>query len=291
MSKTNIRAAVKPIVQNSLAVRIVFRVVVGVASLSLSGAATLHAQSSPASAAPTHEQSTKPHKLSEAPGYLASGELNFLEVLPPVPVLQSPDDEADVDILRKWQQPANSQRWVLAVADATQSYSQFDSAFGSTISAASTPLLVHLLDRVEGDVGSSLVQAKQYFKRARPYQRLQLDHVCQRTQAPEDSYPSGHATYGWAVSLVLAQVAPDRAQAVLARGREFGESRIVCANQYPSDVAGAQILATAALGMIGSKPEFKRDLSCAKQEHEVTLKTRDQIDPVCKSLSNQAVNR
>jgi acid phosphatase (class A) len=217
--------------------------------------------------------------------------LNFLEVLPPFPALKSPDDEADVDILRKWQQPAGSQRWLLAVADATQSYSQFDSAFGSAIGATSTPLLVHLLDRVEGDVGSSLVQAKQYFRRARPYQRLQLDNVCQRTQAPEDSYPSGHATYGWAVALVLAQVAPDRAQTVLARGREFGESRIVCANQYPSDVAGAQILATAALGRIGSKPEFKRDLSCAKQEHEVTLKTRDQIDTACKVLLAQAINR
>jgi acid phosphatase (class A) len=237
--------------------------------------------------------SSSPRSSSRATGYLPDGDVNFLQIIPPYPALQSKEDQADVAVLRQWQQPGDSPRWKLAQADAELSYSRFSEAFGSEVSARKAPLLVHLLDRVEAD--TSLRGAKSYYHRPRPYQRFHFDHVCgfafppypEASPSEGNSYPSGHTTFGWSAALVLAQVAPDRAQTILARGIEYGESRIVCAVHYPSDVLAAELFVNAAFGKLSEQPEFKRDLSCAQQEHAVALKTRDQISAECLSLRNQ----
>jgi acid phosphatase (class A) len=229
-------------------------------------------------------------------GYLKPGEMpNFLQILPPVPVRQSKEDEADVALLRLWQQPGNSPRWQLAQADADPVYSRFSEAFGGDIDPAKTPLLSHLLDRVEADMSGPLGQAKDFYHRPRPYQRFAMEHVCGFASAPApesspktgNSYPSGHATFGWSTALVLAEVAPDRAQTILARAREYGESRMVCAAHFPSDVLGAELLVTAVFSRLQGVVDYNRDLKCAQQEHAVALKTKEQLSPACLVLRTQ----
>ena len=41
----------------------------------------------------------------------------------------------------------------------------------------------------------------------------------------DGSYPSGHSALGWGWALVLAELNPDRADALFQRGRDFGQSR------------------------------------------------------------------
>ncbi len=95
-----------------------------------------------------------PHINSALPrtkvaGYLQGREPDFLDILPPYPAFDSMQDKTDVAMLRQWQQPDDSPRWKLANADVKMSYDRFAPAFGAEISPASTPLLIHLLDRVE----------------------------------------------------------------------------------------------------------------------------------------------
>ncbi len=58
------------------------------------------------------------------------------------------------------------------------------------------------------------------------------------------SFPSGHATYGYAGSLVLAVLAPERYQQMIARAAEYGEDRILMGAHYAMDVLGGRTLAT-----------------------------------------------
>jgi len=94
------------------------------------------------------------------------------------------------------------------------------------------------------------------------------------------SYPSGHAALGWAWALVLSEIAPEQANAILARGRAFGESRNVCNVHWRSDVEASRFIATGVVAVLHSDPAFRADLEAAKTDlaaaHAKGLKpTRD----------------
>jgi hypothetical protein len=57
------------------------------------------------------------------------------------------------------------------------------------------------------------------------------------------SYPSGHTTYGYTGSLLLALMVPQRYQQMVARGAEFGNDRIIIGAHYAMDVLGGRALA------------------------------------------------
>jgi hypothetical protein len=57
------------------------------------------------------------------------------------------------------------------------------------------------------------------------------------------SYPSGHTTYGYMGSLVLAVVFPERYQQMITRGAEYGNDRILMGAHYAMDVIAGRTLA------------------------------------------------
>ena len=57
------------------------------------------------------------------------------------------------------------------------------------------------------------------------------------------SYPSGHTTYGYTGSLLLAILVPQRYQQMIARGAEYGNDRIIVGAHYAMDVLGGRTLA------------------------------------------------
>jgi hypothetical protein len=58
------------------------------------------------------------------------------------------------------------------------------------------------------------------------------------------SYPSGHTTYGYTGSLLLAILVPQRYQEMVTRGAEYGNDRIIMGAHYAMDVLGGRTLAT-----------------------------------------------
>jgi hypothetical protein len=57
------------------------------------------------------------------------------------------------------------------------------------------------------------------------------------------SYPSGHTTYGYTGSLLLAILIPSRYQQMIVRGAEYGNDRILMGAHYAMDVLGGRTLA------------------------------------------------
>lgn len=57
------------------------------------------------------------------------------------------------------------------------------------------------------------------------------------------SYPSGHTTYGYTESLLLALLVPGRYQQMIARAAEYGNDRIIVGAHYAMDVLGGRALA------------------------------------------------
>jgi hypothetical protein len=65
--------------------------------------------------------------------------------------------------------------------------------------------------------------------------------VMDLTDSP--SYPSGHTTYGYTVSLILGLLVPERYPQMIVRGAEYGNSRILIGAHYAMDVLGGRTLA------------------------------------------------
>lgn len=57
------------------------------------------------------------------------------------------------------------------------------------------------------------------------------------------SYPSGHTTYGYTGSVLLAVLVPERYAQMITRGAEYGNDRILMSSHYIMDVMGGRTLA------------------------------------------------
>jgi PAP2 superfamily len=71
------------------------------------------------------------------------------------------------------------------------------------------------------------------------------------------SFPSGHTTYGYMGSLVLAELVPDRFQEMVARAAEYGNDRIIMGAHYAMDVLGGRTVATYDLAhLLANDPAY-----------------------------------
>jgi acid phosphatase (class A) len=163
-------------------------------------------------------------------------------------------------------------RWTLAQADVptlpSAMLKNFSCAAGVEMTPQNAPKLTMLLSRVGVDSGRQVASVKDVFKRKRPY-LIDEGQICvPKTDALAASpdYPSGHATWGWAIGLILAELAPDKATPILARGRQFGESRVVCGVHSVSAVEAGRTNGAALVATLHGDAAFRADLEAARLE-------------------------
>jgi acid phosphatase (class A) len=109
---------------------------------------------------------------------------------------------------------------------------------------------------------------KHYFSRARPFIASSdvQPTVPVKPGDAYDSYPSGHATFGYMSAILLAQMVPEKRDALFARGREFGANRVVDGVHYPSDVEAGRIDGTLVAAALWPAPISRRPLPRRKQK-------------------------
>jgi membrane-associated phospholipid phosphatase len=116
-------------------------------------------------------------------------------------------------------------------------------------------------------VATTVNAAKPVWRRKRPFL---IDHgpICQPREQVADSYdyPSGHTSWGTSVALVLAELMPDRATEILARGRAYGDSRYICGAHNISAVEAGRFAAASIVARLHGDPAFRRDLEAARME-------------------------
>lgn len=216
-------------------------------------------------------------------GYFEPGQqLDARVFLPAAPSAGSARDEADRRTFRETRALEGTSRWDLAIADVPISTDDlikiFECALGAPISPAAVPRLWTIIDRLAVDGDGVVGPAKVSFARRRPSAN-DPGAVCQSREALDHSfdYPSGHATYGWLVGLLLAELAPDRATALLTRARAYGESRIVCGAHNASAVDAGVMTGSAMLAALHGSAAFRDDMEVARRE--LTL-ARAEASPV-----------
>jgi acid phosphatase (class A) len=214
-------------------------------------------------------------------GYLTPEAFNILPVLLPPPVKGDARYAADRAIFKTTRAWIGTPRWDLATADVqgkpADMLRNFSCAAGVTLTPDDAPKLVALVIRAGKDTGRETNLAKDADKRLRPFlvDKVPDAKVCQPVKELADSYdyPSGHTTWGWTWATILAELAPDHAAAILARGRAYGESRVVCGAHNASAVEAGRLSASVTLTAVRATAAYKADLAAAQAELDALRKS------------------
>ncbi len=204
-------------------------------------------------------------------GYLKPGAFDVLAILPSAPTSTDPRGVADRTIFKTTRALQGSPRWTMATNDVKSApadlFRDFSCAMGIALTTENAPRTTALLRRAMFDTARQTNTAKTFYKRQRPF-LIDRGPICQPAAEVADSYdyPSGHTTAGWTIATLLAEIAPDRATALLARGRAYGESRIVCGVHNASAVEAGRLSAASTLTAMQRDPAFIADLTAASQE-------------------------
>lgn len=207
-------------------------------------------------------------------GYLPPADIpDSLSLLPAAPELGSASFALDLTYAQKSFSLRNTAAWALAIQDADLGFPNTASTYACTlgvpIDEQHTPHLLQLLKKVKQDAGAATGAAKERYKRPRPFMinEAQFCTPDERTKLEADgSYPSGHNAIGMAWGLILAEIAPAQANAILARAQAYGMSRVVCNVHWYSDTLWGRYLAAYTVAKLHSNPHFQDDLSDVKEE-------------------------
>lgn len=204
--------------------------------------------------------------LSETP--------DSLSILPPPPAVDSIAFLADKAAYEKGRSLKGTARWQQAINDADLSDANigkpFSQALGVEISAQKTPITYDLLKKIRTDSGDYATKlAKEKYMRPRPFMFFGT-----QTCTPKDeeglrkngSYPSGHTAIGWTTALILTEIRPERANALLKRAYEFGQSRVICGAHWQSDVNSGVMMGASEVARLHADKGFMEQLQQAKSE-------------------------
>lgn len=227
----------------------------------------------PGTAAVTPAQTAAAPTTARPIGFLTAETIpNAIATIPVAPKEGEARNTLDWEIFRKTRALEGTPRWDLAKND--DSYKpadllkDFSCAVGVTLTPENSPALIGILGRTTMDAGMAAEAAKQLYRRTRPFVH-NPGNICIDREggiAKSFDYPSGHASLGWAAGLVIAQLAPEHATPVLARGRAYGESRVVCGVHNMSAVEAGRTNAAGVFAALQGSDAYRAELTKAKAE-------------------------
>lgn len=202
---------------------------------------------------------------AESLHYVEQSALDAVVLLPPPPAADSEETKAELETILRLQETRTSAQAARAKADAKIEMQSFRAAIGPWFTPENLPLLTQLLKNVEKDSKCYSDGAKSVFGRQRP------KFVHKKVKAliegqDEASYPSGHATRGMLMAIILTELSPENAAAIMNRGWELGWNRVIAGVHYPSDVVAGRVLGKAIARAMMVNPAFKQDFEKAKAE-------------------------
>ena len=231
--------------------------------------------------------------LQADPVYLSPDQIDSIALIPPPPAAGSDADRHDLEAVLAAQRAAHADHTTArAVGDAEINCLRVGSALVAAKPGTEKPgtdaalpraltngegaAAVEFASRAALQVAVATGPAKRYWHRPRPYMASaeveRLGDVAPGYPIPPvmagerdiSSYPSGHTAFGMACAIVFAQMVPEQRAALFARGRVYGESRIVVGAHYPTDVEAGRVIGAAASALMLKNPLYQDDLRKAR---------------------------
>ncbi len=182
--------------------------------------------------------------------------IRFKSIIPGPPALHSPESDQDFATLETLQK--NRTAAECARAKEEQSLINparfFQEPRGPLTEAEAQATLPFINEAMEKS-RQVLWDAKNFWSRPRPYITDKKLHPCVKLEN-SSAYPSGHSGTGELVARILSDVFPSKKEALLARGVEIGQDRLIGGVHHPSDVRDARILVDRVYEELQQNPEY-----------------------------------
>ena len=202
--------------------------------------------------------------------YLIAGEPAAATLLAPPPLIDSPEQAADMAEVKAVYHAAGEADKQAAYSEKKFSVFNFTTAVGSFFVETNLPKTAAFFEKVQLDAESVTDAGKDYFHRPRPYS---TDPTLINGKLEKSfSYPSGHSTESMVLGLVLAEADPAQHDAILAHARTMGWHRIQIARHYPTDIYAGRVLAQAIVGEMNKSETFEKELAEVRAEIEAARK-------------------
>ncbi len=213
--------------------------------------------------------------MREPPHYLDGDVAPFVAIFAPPPPRGSAGERAELDALLALQRSRSPAEVAAAQADRKTELTRFAAALGLEPGAlARLPHVMRLAHDVEDQERPYVRAAKHHFQRLRPREVEPSIHPCIDDVASDQSYPSGHSTFGWTMGYLLADMLPERSAQLLARSAEYARQRMVCGVHFPSDLEAGQRGAAWLMERMRRNPSFVADRDGAALELRAALAQR-----------------
>ena len=206
--------------------------------------------------------------LAKQPVLLQPGIFVPAQTLPAPPPDNSPEAIAERDYIKAAYRDATPAQREAAQRDAANESVRL---FGDTLPGFDLdqlPGTKALFKTVRANEQTQTGAFKTYFNRQRPYQ---VDGSITPCLPPKNfdinaSDPSGHTTMAFSSAIILANLLPDYAPAIMRRAETYGRHRIVCGAHHPFDVRSGQVLGTLIGVTLVKSPELQPQLAAARTE-------------------------
>lgn len=202
--------------------------------------------------------------LFAADKYLSPGQIDGIALLAPPPAFDSPEQAADLDLSRLVIKNRTPEQESRAMKSAKLTLFNFAPAIGDFFQPGKFPRLEQFYTDLKPELRATINVPKDHWRRLRPYQ---LDSSLSIGK-PESSfsYPSGHSTTGTVQSLLLAEIFPEKREAILEIGRNIGWDRVVIGKHFLTDVRAGRVFGQAIFRELMKNPNFRRELAEVKAE-------------------------
>jgi len=196
--------------------------------------------------------------------FLASGKPDAVALLALPPLPGSPEQAADMAEVVAVRHACTSNEQTVAYSEKKFDIFNFTPAIGDFFQPGKFPKTEAFFEKVQQDAAAVTDNAKDYYKRPRPY--VVDPSLANGKLEKSFSYPSGHSTESMVLALVLADLFPDKQDAIIAEARTIGWHRVEIARHYPTDIYAGHVLARAIVRQMKKSDAFQKDFAEAKAE-------------------------
>jgi acid phosphatase (class A) len=196
--------------------------------------------------------------------YLAAGQPDAVALLAPPPLPGSAEQDADLATVREVYHGASSNDVAAASSEKKFSVFNFTPAIGSFFQSNNLPKTAAFFGHIQVDAAVVTDHAKDLYKRPRPF--VTDPALANGKLEKSFGYPSGHSTESMVLALVLADLFPEKHDAIIAHARAIGWRRVEIARHYPTDIYAGRVLAAAIVREMKTSPDFQKDFAGTRDE-------------------------